>query len=144
MILTDDPTAKTAIERRKLSAPAEWLHGAHLLKGRVLDYGCGRGDIHRFLDLPGCDYDPNFQPERPNGLFDTVYCGYVLNVIPKPSDRDAVLLDIYGMLAPGGKAYIAVRRDINRDSKTQFVVKPNLHSLFHCRGRYQIYRMDER
>ena len=99
----------TAIRRVSPSAPARHLHGAGLLRGRLLDYGCGHG---RDADSYGMDrYDPHWHPDRPRGRYDTVTCTYVLNVLD-PGHIRYVLEDIQGLLAPWGTAYLAVRRDL--------------------------------
>jgi hypothetical protein len=87
---------KTAITRKKLSKPARYLKDNELLRGRVLDYGCGRGgDTERI----GCEgYDPHFRPEQPVGKFDTIMCNFVLNVIESPKAIERVIRDIQGRL----------------------------------------------
>ena len=108
---------KTAIKRTKLSKPTEYLLNERLLTGRVLDYGCGRMDDVRLLNAnprnvwETVGYDPHFQPDMPEGRFDTIYCNYVLNVIPDKFKRLAVLLDIHSRLNVGGTAYVSVRND---------------------------------
>lgn len=141
---------KTAMARTKASVPVRWLHAKGLLQGRVLDYGCGQGDIVKFLQLPGAEqYDPYFHPEKPQGLFDTVYCGYVFNVVPREHHK-ALLRTLWRYLAPGGKAYIAVRRDVlqslGKEGRTsigteQYDVHLPLRSVAHRRGSFEIYVM---
>jgi len=99
----------TAIARKGHSSPVKHLQAKGLLRGRLLDYGCGRGSD---CDLLQCDgYDPYYRSEAPQGPYDTIYCVYVLNVLPTVEEREDVLAKIRGLLAPGGTAYIAVRRD---------------------------------
>jgi ATP adenylyltransferase len=100
---------RTAITRKKPSKPVAALEEKGLIVGRVLDYGCGRG--HDASHLGAECYDPHFAPDMPTGLFDTVVCNYVLNVIPSVEEREAVLQDIRSRLAEGGRAYISVRTD---------------------------------
>ena len=101
--------SSTAIARTKASAPARRLFKAGLLKGRCLDYGCGRG---KDADTFGMEkYDPAFYSKNPRGKFNTITCTYVLNVV-KPVDMPRILRSIQGLLVPGGRAYITVRRDI--------------------------------
>lgn len=100
---------KTATKRNKLSTPARLLQNADMLIGRVLDYGCGRGDDAKSL---GCYYyDPYYAPEMPRGRFVTIMCNYVLNVIESEQERRDVLADIDSRLESHGCAYIAVRAD---------------------------------
>jgi hypothetical protein len=101
---------KTAIVRYSLSLPMRRLFKEQKLKGRLLDYGCGRGYDATTLNMTG--YDPHYAPAKPLGQFDTITCNYVLNVIESRSERDAVLETIRKKLKPEGKAYISVRNDL--------------------------------
>jgi len=85
-----------------------WLSARGKLVGRVLDYGCGKGFDCEYFDIEG--YDPHFEPEMPDGLFDTVVCNYVLNVIPE-NEWNGVINGILQKLKSGGVAYITVRND---------------------------------
>jgi hypothetical protein len=100
---------KTAIVRNKLSAPAQWLKDNGYLVGTVLDYGCGRGGDAERLGCAG--YDPYYFPQIPRGLFTTVMCNFVLNVIESEGKRLSVLWCIDSYLERDGRAYIAVRND---------------------------------
>ncbi len=99
----------TAIGRKKPSAPMSLLNNSGRLVGRVLDYGCGRGFDVKHFGIAG--FDPHFSPDMPSGLFDTITCNYVLNVIECGEERFAVIKDIKSRLYPGGRAYITVRND---------------------------------
>jgi SAM-dependent methyltransferase len=93
------------------------LNERKLLQGRVLDYGCGYGQDVRFLQTNGFDaygYDPYHSPDLPSGKFDIVVCFYVQNVLFLDEQTD-VLMAISRLLKPTGRAYFAVRRNINRD-----------------------------
>jgi ubiquinone/menaquinone biosynthesis C-methylase UbiE len=141
---------KTAIARNQASVPVRWLNSKGLLRGRILDYGCGKGDIVRFLNPPGAEqYDPYFHPEQPQGVFDTVYCGYVFNVIPREHHK-TLLRTLWRYLAPGGKAYITVRRDIQKSlgqegttksGTEQYDVHLPLHTVAHKKNAFEIYVM---
>lgn len=100
---------RTAITRKKPSKPIAALEADGRLVGRVLDYGSGRGYDACYLGAE-C-YDPHFQPDMPDGLFDTIVCNYVLNVIPSESERLQVIADIQSRLKSDGRAYISVRAD---------------------------------
>ncbi len=104
----------TAIERTSLSFPARILKERKKLKGRILDFGCGVGkDVevlkNQKFDIVG--YDPHYFPEFPEEKFDTIICFYVLNVL-LPEQQAEVLMNVSHLLKPNGKAYFAVRRDI--------------------------------
>lgn len=107
---TKENTAhKTAKTRNGPSRPIKWLDSEGLLKGRILDFGCGRGYDANWLVCEG--YDPHYRPMWPTGRFDTVVCNFVLNVIEDEFERRNVLRNIDDYLAPLGRAYIAVRND---------------------------------
>jgi SAM-dependent methyltransferase len=61
------------------------------------------------FDIVG--YDPFYFPEFPTEKFDTILCFYVLNVL-LPEEQAEVLMNVSNLLKPNGKAYFAVRRDI--------------------------------
>ena len=85
-----------------------------LLQGRVLDYGCGRGFDADQLDLE--KYDPHWFPKEPEGLFDTITCIYVLNVVSEET-QTWIIENVSKLLTPGGHAYFAVRRDLPREGE---------------------------
>ncbi len=115
----------TAKSRTAISRPMSYLCSMGLLKGRVLDYGCGYGgDVERLADL-GINihgYDPHLQPDLTRGKFNTITCNYVLNVIDE-HERLTVLAHIRTLLRKDGVAYITVRRDIEGD----YVTKKGTH-----------------
>jgi diadenosine tetraphosphate (Ap4A) HIT family hydrolase len=107
----------TIKEREWPSFPTKHLLSNGLIKGRVLDFGCGTGVDVEFLRGKGHDvigYDPYYAPDYPTGRFDTILCHYVLNVL-LPEEQVAVLMAVSELLEPGGKAYFTVRRDIKRN-----------------------------
>lgn len=109
------PSARTAITRGGPSAPVKALVDKGLVRGKVLDFGSGRGEDARWLRRQGFEvtaYDPHHGPERlPSGRFDTVLSTYVLNVLP-PAEQKKVERQIRDRLAPGGRALVTVRRDV--------------------------------
>ncbi len=136
-------SAKTARARRSLSAPAEYLLEHDLLAGRILDFGCGRGDLVKFLDGDIEQYDPNWSPKKPRGKFDVVVCIYVLNVLGV-LERGPAFADAMSYVRRGGKLYIAVRRDIKHEGERrhgteQYDVKLNLPALMKRSGNFEIY-----
>ena len=104
----------TAKERDSISFPARHLLKNNLLKGKVLDFGCGLGSDVNILKEKGVDvvgYDKFYFPQLPNEKFDTIICLYVLNVLQK-EEQTEVLLKVSQLLNPAGIAYFAVRRDV--------------------------------
>jgi diadenosine tetraphosphate (Ap4A) HIT family hydrolase len=104
----------TAIERTTLSYPARILLNQKKIKGKILDFGCGTGKDVELLKLKGFNvvgYDPFYFPGLPFEKFDTILCFYVLNVL-LPEEQAEVLMNVSNLLKPDGKAYFAVRRDI--------------------------------
>jgi diadenosine tetraphosphate (Ap4A) HIT family hydrolase len=104
----------TAKERNTISFPARIVLERNLLRGDVLDYGCGLGSdviLLKEKDINITGYDPYYFPEKPTGKFDTIICFYVLNVLMQEEQTD-VIMEISALLKPNGKAYFAVRRDI--------------------------------
>ncbi len=104
----------TAKERDTISFPARHLLKNNLLKGKVLDFGCGLGSDVNILKEKGVDvvgYDKFYFPQLPNEKFDTIICLYVLNVLQK-EEQTEVLLKVSQLLNSGGIAYFAVRRDV--------------------------------
>jgi len=104
----------TAIERTSLSYPARIVLNQKKIIGKVLDFGCGIGKDVELLKHKGFDiigYDPFYFPEFPTEKFDTILCFYVLNVL-LPEEQAEVLMNVSCLLKPNGKAYFAVRRDI--------------------------------
>lgn len=105
----------TAIKRPGLSKPMQFLTSKELIKWPALDYGCGLGvDAFRLnMDM----WDPwyfntdYFKHMLMTMKFQTITCNYVLNVLPDPAERNAVVNSIYNLLLPSGTAYISVRRD---------------------------------
>jgi diadenosine tetraphosphate (Ap4A) HIT family hydrolase len=107
----------TAKERDSLSFPAKMILNKKLLQGEILDYGCGFGsDVQLFKDkgflIEG--YDPHYFPHFPSKKFDTILCFYVLNVL-LPEEQADVIMNISTLLKPNGKAYFAVRRDLQHE-----------------------------
>lgn len=114
---------KTAITRKKPSKPMAWIESKHLMNGKEskLDYGCGKGEDAHFFKMD--KYDPYFYPELPNKKYDFISCNYVLNVIPTHEERIEVLQSILELLDKDGVAYISVRKDIKKNTATQFKVE---------------------
>lgn len=104
----------TAKERDKISFPSQILFERNLLDGEVLDFGCGLGkDVEilksRRINIEG--YDPHYYNKFPAQKFDTIICVYVLNVL-LPQEQAKVIYQVSQALKEGGRAYFAVRRDV--------------------------------
>jgi len=116
----------TAIERTSMSFPTRWLKQNKLLKGEILDFGCGFGfDTDQLkeqeFDITG--YDNYYRPDYPEKRFDTIICNYVLNVL-EPNEQAEVLMSVAELLKPTGRAYFAVRRDLKSEGfRTHYVHK---------------------
>ena len=107
----------TAIRRTELSVPVRYLLRHNLLKGRILDFGCGFGYDTDELKRRGYDitgYDYYYRTEYPEGKFDTIFCVYVLNVL-EPYAQAEVMMNVSNLLSPKGTAYFAVRRDLKEE-----------------------------
>jgi len=107
-------THLTAKKRDKLSYPARVVMKKNLLKGKVLDFGCGFGKDVEFLKAKGVDitgYDKHYFPSFPQEKFDTIICFYVLNVLLQ-EEKSMVLMELSQLIKNTGKVYIAVRRDL--------------------------------
>ena len=116
----------TAKERTTISFPTRWLKYNNLLKGDILDFGCGLGFDTDQLQKDGFNiigYDNYYRPEYPNRQFDTIICNYVLNVL-ESEEQAEVLMSVSELLKPNGIAYFTVRRDLKSEGfRTHFVHK---------------------
>ena len=107
----------TAKERTSISFPTRWLKQNNLLKGEILDFGCGFGFDTDELRKEGFDivgYDNYYRPEYPTKHFDTIICNYILNVL-ETKEQAEVLMEVSELLKPTGTAYFAVRRDVKHE-----------------------------
>jgi len=138
-------TKNTAIPRKAPSRPMRLLYERDLLIGRMLDYGCGRGTDAKFFGMEA--YDPFWQKEKPSGLFDTITCHFVLNVVDTEV-RQFIINDITGLLKQGGNAYFTVRRDMKESYNvqnrgySQSLVVLSLLSI-EKNTSYEIYKMEK-
>jgi len=93
------PRHKAALKRSELSLPmAATIDAGILLPHHAhLDYGCGRGDDVRFLQVMGFrsrGYDPYYFP-RTKKAADVVTLIYVLSTIEIPAVRCEALISAY-------------------------------------------------
>lgn len=123
-----------AIKRTAASKTAKFLDERNLLQGRILDYGCGFGFDADHYGWEG--YDPHYRPKKPVGLFDTIICNGVANMLTRKS-RQILFQDLADLLTENGKAYIAVSRNIPKVGKAalrkriQNYVVLTLPSIYH-------------
>ncbi len=107
-------SSRTAINRKRPSYPLLISLSHGLIKGLVIDYGCGHGADVKYLNSIGykaVGYDPNFFPDRSvlkDSFYDTALNFYVLNVV-FPETRIQILKDIKRILKSGGSIVVAVR-----------------------------------
>ena len=110
----------TAVARKGLPKPTEWLSRMGALRGSTLDYGCGRCHEvnNQFLDgsLGWVDgYDPYYHPLGiTQTSYQTIICNYVLCVLPTQKEQIEVLEEIQELLGKNGVAFISVRNDVPR------------------------------
>ena len=103
-----DLSHKTAIKRKKLSAPMRWAIDKGHISYPLLDYGCGHGGDIFWLGCGAKGYDPHYQPYLPAGEFATVTCNYVINVV-KPQERLEAVRAAWSKVAPNGVLMISAR-----------------------------------
>ncbi len=133
----------TAIERTTLSYPARIVQKQNNLTGKILDFGCGIGKDVELLKQNGFDivgYDPFYCPTFPTEKFDTILCFYVLNVL-LPEEQAEVLMNVSNLLKPDGKAYFAVRRDIQYEGfRVHKLHKKETYQCLIKLGYYSIFK----
>lgn len=112
---TNFTSAKTAIRRNAVSAPVAYLaqHGAFV--GRCINWGSGLAWLDTWIISSASEgdceeYDPYYNPIRPVGIYDTIYCGYVANTLP-PTYRAGLYMDILQFMNADSLAIIVVRSD---------------------------------
>lgn len=105
---------KTAIARTRPSAPA--MFAGPYMSGRCINWGVGKAHVDTEYfetrwDVSSVDeYDPHYAPERPTGIYKTIYCGYVANTL-SPIRRAGLYMDMLQFMDKGSVAIIVVRAD---------------------------------
>ena len=102
----------TAKKRSNPSKPMRILNQQGLLKGKMLDYGCGQGFDADFFKMDA--FDPHYNPKKTSGKYDTITCNYVLNVVEEEQGHE-IINTLSELLKDGGIAYLTVRRDIKKE-----------------------------
>lgn len=139
----------TAIARKSLPGPTQWLLKKNLLIPRVLDYGCGKAHEINNQHFKADGFDPFYRPDGITGsqVYNTIICNYVLCVLPTDEERREVLRNIQALLLHDGVAYVSVRADTPKkghgwSSRGTFQAEVNLNlPLIHeCRA-YRLYSL---
>lgn len=126
---------RTALSRSNLSAPLQALmrHGLLSVEQSYFDYGCGRGDDLRSLQISGyaaSGWDPYYVPDGMRIPAEIVNLGFVINVIEDFDERTAALrgafdlaksllvvsVMLYGSTPPPGRPF----RDGYRTQRNTF------------------------
>ncbi len=136
----------TAITRKAPSVPMKYLDSMGLLKGKMLDYGCGKGYDADTFGM--AKYDPFWFKcdDFCASEFDTITCNYVLNVIEDFKERQALVEKALHWLKEDGNFYIAVRADkenlkgyTKRGTWQGYIVLG--HPLIHSTSAFDLYRL---
>ena len=93
---------RTVIVRQSFSVPMKLLEKHGFLNGEysIFDYGCGRGDDVRLLQLRGINvtgWDPYWRSDTEKKSADIVSLGFVLNVIESPTEREETLKEAWAL-----------------------------------------------
>lgn len=133
-----------AVQRKTVSFAARWLVEHGHVKGRVLDFGCGFGFDADYYGWEA--FDPYYRQAEPSGLFDTIICNHVLNMLTRGS-RHQAMERMQELLEASGMAYLIVPRNIPTSGKLalrkriQNYVRLSLPSVY-ADGSLEMYRMD--
>ena len=112
-----DRRHRTAIARGTLSRPVRLATDLRLITsdGTFFDYGCGRGeDVAGLVDsgVHATGWDPHFKPDAKKTCAEVVNLGYVINVIPDPTERRDAVLDAWRLTER--VLVVSARLDIER------------------------------
>ncbi len=109
----------TAIVRKVPAAPLRKLIELNLIQGRTINFAKGKDKeskdtlaISQTTGRPCQEYDINWfnNPAALLRTYDTVYCGYCVNVLPPPA-RGLVWNQLSNLIEDKGIAYVAARTD---------------------------------
>jgi len=132
-----------AVRRSSVSFGAAWLVNQNLMRGRVLDYGCGFGFDADHFGWEG--FDPCYRQIELKGGYDTVICNHVLNMLTR-SSRERVIENIRSLLTESGIAWLIVPRNIPETGKAALRKRIQNYVVFTLPSVYadeklEIYRM---
>lgn len=137
----DEPVKRhlTAIDRNALSAPMKTLARHNYLNGdhTIFDYGCGKGDDVRELEVHGLDiaaWDPVYVPDGKKRKSHIVNLGFVINVIETRKERDSTLKDAFKF----ANKFLVVSAMIAGEATTNKFI-PYLDGSLTTRGTFQKY-----
>jgi len=102
----------------------------------LFDYGCGRGDDVNGLARAGVTakgWDPHFSPDAEKTRAEIVNLGYVINVIPDPSERRDAVLDAWNLAE---KALVVSAR-LNSELRTISKGRPHGDGFITGHGTFQ-------
>lgn len=96
----DSNSYLAAITRKYLSSIGKCVSGLLVENPHYshLDYGCGRGgDVQKLRDkgFNSIGYDPYYFPDLPEGKFDLVSCGFVLNTQSSRERRSLIIKEAF-------------------------------------------------
>lgn len=129
---------RTALVRGALSRPVQLAADLGLVttESTFFDYGCGRGDDIAGLARAGVranGWDPHFKPDVKKASAEVVNLGYVVNVIPDPSERRDAVLDAWELAE---KALVVSAR-LNSELRTISSGRPHGDGFITGHGTFQ-------
>lgn len=135
-----NPFLKTALHRKSLSVPMRILKEKNLLKGTILDFGCGNGDDVKLLQKAGFNifgYDKFNSVYKEDRLlkihYDTLTCNYVFNVMDNLEEHYQLIETLKKL---SDDIYITVRSDI-KAKQDNWVFDEHSQGYWTSKGSFQ-------
>lgn len=124
-----------AMKRTSLSKSSGILKNLNVLKGDILDYGCGYGfDADHF---GWSKYDPYYHDVEVKSLFNTIVCINVLSAVSS-TIRSEIIDNIKNLLVDDGIAYLCVPRNLPVKGKfSGFQRRPQNYVILTLNSIYQ-------